>query len=125
MFFYRGSKLESDLNDLKKECKKTDYERAIEPYQKQINELEKKIYYLNQDMEALYSAGKNLINSIEEDYLKVIVNLDEPVAYFDNPQQLMAINFKEIVVPIKKDLLENYVYWINYYKSKYELEDDK
>ncbi len=124
MFFYRGSKLESDLNDLKKECKKTDYERAIEPYQKQINELEKKIYYLNQDMEALYSAGKNLINSIEEDYLKVIVNLDEPVSYFDKPQ-LTAINFKEIVVPIKKDLLANYVYWINYYKSKYELGDDK
>ncbi len=124
MFFYRGSKLESDLNDLKKECKKTDYERAIEPYQKQINELEKKIYYLNQDMEALYSAGKNLINSIEEDYLKVIVNLDEPASYFDKPT-LTAINVKKIVVPIKKDLLENYIYLINYYKSKYELGDDK
>ena len=46
MFCYKGSKLESDLNDLKKEYKKTDYEKAIEPYQRQINELEKKLYYL-------------------------------------------------------------------------------
>lgn len=124
MLFYNGSKLERDLNDLKKECKKTDYERAIKPYQRQINELEKKIYYLNQDMEALYLAGKNLINSVDKDYLDVIVNLDKPKAYFGKPK-LTAINIKRIVVPIKKDLLENYVYWINYYKSKYELGDDK
>lgn len=123
MLFYRGSKLERDLNDLKKECKKTDYERAIEPYQRQINELEKKIYYLNQDMEALYLAGKNLINSVDKDYLEVIVNLDKPKAYFGKPE-VTAMNIERIVVPIKKDLLENYVYWINYYKSKYELGDD-
>lgn len=41
MLFYNGSKLESDLDDLKREIKKTDYEKTIEPYQKQIDELEK------------------------------------------------------------------------------------
>lgn len=44
MFCYKGSKLESDLNDLKKEYKKTDYEKAIEPYQIRIKKLEKNIY---------------------------------------------------------------------------------
>lgn len=122
--FYNGSKLESDLYDLKKEIKKTDYEKSTEPYRKRINELEKKIYYLTQDMEALYSAGKELINSIDKDYLEVIINLDEPKAYFKKPEETV-MTVKRIVVPIKQDLLENYVYWINYYKSKYELGDEK
>lgn len=124
MFCYKGSKLESDLNDLKKECKKTDYEKAIEPYQKQINKLEKKLYYLTNDIETLYLAGKELINSIDKDYLEVIINLDEPKAYFKKPE-LSKMTLKRIAVPIKQDLLENYIYWINYYKSKYELGDDK
>lgn len=124
MFFYGGSKLESDLDDLKKEIKKTDYEKAIEPYKKQIHELEEKVYYLNQDMEALYLAGKELINSIDMDYLKVVINLDEPKAYFGTPE-LTEATFKNIAVPIKQELLENYVYLFNYYKSKYKLGDDK
>lgn len=124
MFCYKGSKLESDLNDLKKEYKKTDYEKAIEPYQRQINELEKKLYYLKQDIEALYLTGKELINSIDMDYLKVAINLDEPKAYFGTPE-LTEATFKNIAIPIKQDLLENYVYWFNYYKNKYKLGDDK
>ena len=124
MLFYNGSKLESDLDDLKKEIKKTDYEKAIEPYQKRIDELERKLYYQNKDMNALYFASKELINSINEDYLEVIINLDEPKAYFGTPE-VAKENFKKILVPIQQDLLENYVYWFNYYKSKYKLGDDK
>lgn len=124
MFCYKGSKLESDLDSLKREIKKTDYEKAIEPYQKRIKELEEKVYTLTQDMESLYLAGKELINSIDKDYLEVIINLDEPKAYFKKPE-LAVMNVRRIVTPIKQDLLENYVYWINYYKSKHELGDDK
>lgn len=124
MFCYKGSKLESDLNDLKKEYKKTDYEKAIEPYQRQINELEKKLYYLKQDIEALYLTGKELINSTDKDYLDIIINIDEPKAYFKK-LELVKTTVKHIAVPIKQDLLENYVYWINYYESKYKLGDDK
>lgn len=124
MFCYKGSKLESDLDSLKREIKKTDYEKAIEPYQKRIKELEKKVYTLTQDMESLYLAGKELINSIDKDYLEVIINLDESKAYFKKPE-LAVMNVRRIVTPIKQDLLENYVYWINYYKSKLELGDDK
>ena len=124
MLFYNGSKLESDLDDLKKEIKKTDYEKAIEPYQKRIDELERKLYYQNKDMNALYFASKELINSINEDYLEVIINLDKPKAYFGTPE-VAKENFKKIVVPIQQDLLENYVYWFNYYKFKCKLGDDK
>ncbi len=124
MFLYNGSKLESDLDILKREIKKADYEKVIEPYQRKINELEKKLYYLKQDIEALYLAGKELINSIDKDYLDIIINIDEPKAYFKLPE-LTEMTIKRIAIPIKQDLLENYVYWINYYKSKHELGDDK
>lgn len=124
MLFYNGSKLESDLDDLKREIKKTDCEKAIESYQRQIDELEKKLYYLKQDMEDLYLTGKELINSIDKDCLEMIINIDEPKAYF-KPPELTEMTIKRITIPIKQDLLENYMYWINYYKSKYELGDDK
>ena len=124
MFLYNGSKLESDLDILKREIKKADYEKVIEPYQRKINELEKKLYYLKQDIEALYLAGKELINSTDKDYLDIIINIDEPKAYFKLPE-LTEMTIKRIAIPIKQDLLENYVYWINYYKSKHELGDDK
>ena len=124
MLFYNEGKLESDLNDLKKECQKSDYEKTIAPYQKRINELEKKLYYRTQDIEALYSTGKELIKSIDKDYLEVIINIDEPKAYY-KPPELTEMTIKRIAIPIKQDLLENYMYWINYYKSKYKLGDDK
>ena len=124
MLFYNEGKLESDLNDLKKECQKSDYEKTIAPYQKRINELEKKLYYRTQDIEALYSIGKELIKSIDKDYLEVIINIDEPKAYY-KPPELTEMTIKRIAIPIKQDLLENYMYWINYYKSKYKLGDDK
>lgn len=120
MLFYNGSKLESDLDNLKREIKKTDYEKTTEPYQKQIDELEKKLYYLRQDLETLYLAGKELINSIDKDYLEIIIDIAEPKAYF-KPPELTKMTIKRIAIPIKQDLLENYMYWINYYKSKYEL----
>lgn len=124
MLSYNGSKLESDLDNLKREIKKTDYEKTIEPYQKQIDELEKKLYYLRQDLETLYLAGKELINSIDKDYLEMIINIAEPKAYF-KPPELTKMTIKRIAIPIKQDLLENYMYWINYYKSKYELGGNK
>ena len=109
-----------------KELKKK-YENAVADYETTMaekNELEKKLYYLKQDIETLYLAGKELINSINKDYLDIIINIDEPKAYFKKPE-LVEATIKRIAVPIKQDLLENYVYWINYYKSKHELGDDK
>lgn len=37
-------------------------------------------------MENLYSAGKELITSIDRDYLEIIINIDEPKAYFKSPK---------------------------------------
>ena len=60
--------------------------------------------------------GKELINSTDKDYLDIIINIDEPKAYFKKPE-LVETTVKRIAVPIKQDLLENYVYWINYYNA--------
>lgn len=111
---------EKQLNAMKELSKR----EAKENKQLKDNWNKLKVYILTQDMENLYSASKELIKSIDKDYLEVIINLDEPKAYFKKPE-LAVITVKRIVVPIKQDLLENYVYWINYYKSKYELGDDK
>ena len=99
----------------------SDYQKHKESKLKSdLDSLEKKLYYLTKDIETLYLVGKELINSIDKDYLEVIIDLDEPKAYF-KPPELTEMTIKRIAIPIKQDLLENYMYWINSYKSKYEL----
>lgn len=61
MFCYKGSKLESDLDNLKSEIKKTDYEKTIEPYQKRIKELEKKYIFSLKIWKTYIQLVKNLL----------------------------------------------------------------
>ena len=44
-------------------------------------------------------------------------------SYYDNNGEkcIEETLFERSAIPIKQDLLENYMYCINYYKSKYEL----
>jgi len=105
--------------DAKETLSEINYEQELQ--QKEfINYLQKEINHYTAHIEALYLAGKELINSIDKDYLEIIIKIDEPKAYFKLPE-LTEMTVKKIVIPIKRDLLENYMYWINYYKSKYQL----
>lgn len=61
MFCYKESKLESDLDNLKSEIKKTDYEKTIEPYQKRIKELEKKYIFSLKIWKTYIQLVKNLL----------------------------------------------------------------
>ena len=105
--------------DAKETLSEINYEQELQ--QKEfINYLQKEINHYTAHIEALYLAGKELINSIDKDYLEIIIKIDEPKAYFKLPE-LTEMTVKKIAIPIKRDLLENYMYWINYDKSKYQL----
>ena len=125
MFLYSGSKLEKDLNDLKSEVKKSDYEKTIEPFQSRIIELERELFTLRQNMSAIISASELLIKSIEKDYIKVVITLTESKAYYcyGNKPEFEKPNFQTVEIPIKKDLLECYYRDIVYYINKYKVGD--
>lgn len=122
MFLYRGSKLEQDINDLKNQAKKSDYEKTIEPFQTEINDLQRQLYYQKKDIEALYSASIELLRSLDKEYLHVIINTHEPKAYYSEMPEFEVCEsvFKRITIPVKQDLLEHFANRLYYFKDKYK-----
>lgn len=124
--FYVGSKLESDIEKLTNEVKKTDYQKAIEPYQARIYELEKKLYYQQKDMEALLKTAKQLIYSLEDKHFKVIVTKEPPTARFYpsncNDALIERPKYHFINIPVKAALIDDFYRILNKNIKKYELE---
>lgn len=118
MFLYSGSKLERDLKDLKREVKKSEYEKIIEPYQNKINELEKELYNQKEIFNGLYQACKGLINSIENNHIRIFVKEDEPKAFYEKEIELQECKFQTFTIPIKQELSEYFANQIYYYINK-------
>ena len=125
MFLYRGSKLESDIRELNSNINKTDYEKAIEPLNKKIYELEEENRHLIEALESIYNSSINLIRSIENDYIKIIIPKKEPQAYFvDSICCPEILDYDEVNIPIKEHLKEDLINNMNYYKEKYNLKEN-
>ena len=129
MFLYRGSKLESDIKELTKEASTPEYEKIIRPYKEEISSLKRKIYEMQNDLTSLYCASTNLIRSMERDWIDIIINNDEPRAYFvssvNAPLQREEVRFTKIAVPIKRDLIEDLLKNMEHYREIYSIKEDK
>ena len=111
MFVYNGSKLEQDIEDLKNEAGKSEYEKIVEPYKKRIAELEKTIVMLRIDFDALFSASREVLDSLEQNYLKIVVNTSEPRAYYSEGVDFDVVDdyrFKTIAIPVKQNIQEQF-----------------
>lgn len=129
MFLYNGSKLESDIEKLTKEASTPEYEKIIRPYKEEIKALNQKIYNMKEDLESLYCASTNLIRSMEKDWIEIIINNDEPRAYFvssiNAPFQREEVRFTRVAIPVKRDLIEDFLKNMEHYKENYILKEDK
>ena len=125
MFIYRGSKLESDIKELNNNINKTDYEKAREPLNRKIAELDEENRYLREALGDIYQASINLIRSIDNDYLKIFITKKEPKAYFSNSiYSAEILDYDEVNIPIKEHLKEDLINNMNYYKEKYNLKEN-
>lgn len=122
MFLYEGSGLKEDIQELKKNINKPEYEKIIEPYQERINKLEMEIYDLKKASEALFSAAQLLIKSLDHEYLKIIVEKEEPRAYFSTSPFAPTedVRFERINVPIKMNIREDFLKIYGHFYEQYE-----
>lgn len=121
MFLYEGSGLKEDIQELKKNINKPEYEKIIEPYQNKIHELQDEIIKLRNSRSALYSAAQLLIESLDREYLKIIVTEEEPRAYFaTSPSVTRVSEFKTIDVPIKMNIKEDFLKTYGHFYEQYE-----
>lgn len=118
--FYRGSQLEDDLKKLTNEVHKSDYEKTVEPFKNRIQDLQKELFDIKKDVEAIYSASRKLIESIEQDYIKLIVCTNEPKAYYGSPPELENVKYQHISIPVKQDVTECFLRDIAYFRDKYK-----
>lgn len=81
MFLYKDSKLETDIKKLNSNLNKTEYEKAREPLQKQIEILNKKLYEKDIALQSLYQVCKEFLhNNIKN--RQIIVMKNEPHLFY-------------------------------------------
>ena len=81
MFLYKDSKLETDIKQLNSNLNKTEYEKAREPLQKQIEILNKKLYEKDIALQSLYQVCKEFLhNNIKN--RQIIVMKNEPHLFY-------------------------------------------
>lgn len=81
MFLYKDSKLEADIKQLNSNINKTEYEKAREPLQKQIEILNKKLYEKDIALQSLYQVCKEFLhNNIKN--RQIIVMKNEPHLFY-------------------------------------------
>ena len=122
MFLYEGSGLKEDIQELKKNINKPEYEKIIEPYQNKIHELQDEIIKLRNSRSALYSAAQLLIKSLDHEYLKIIVEKEEPRAYFSTSPFAPTedVRCERINVPIKMNIREDFLKTYGHFYEQYE-----
>lgn len=95
------------IQELKREINKTEYEKAREPLIGELSELEWKVFRLEKVVQEYQSIITDILNSIENDYLKIL--------YRDNPVEVKLysakdinvanlFDFKEVEIPIKQGI---------------------
>ena len=108
-----------ELNKIIENTGKSEYEKNVEPYQKEMAFLQRKITSQREDLLALIRAVKFLIASIDNDYITIQINTENSKAQFqnisDNPISAKVVTTE---VHIKHDLYNNFIDTYNYIKEK-------
>lgn len=97
------------IQELKREINKTEYEKAREPLIHELGDLEYKVNRLEKMIEEYQSIISDILNSIESDYLKILYMEDPPEVKLRSAKDksVFAPNFKEVVIPIKQGIREH------------------
>ena len=123
MFLYKGSKLESDIKKLTEEARKTDYQKAIEPYQQTASDLRYKLYRQQEDMKALLYAASMLLKSLDNRHIKVAIFKSPPTARLYSPDYLDMIEEVDVIsIPVGQELINDFYRALDEYQKKYRPE---
>lgn len=96
---------QEQLEELKSEINKTDYEKAREPLEKEVGELHNKIFELEEINNALKKTLCKIVESLELDYIKLYVIRDPIEVKFGTTRDITESNYETINVPIKDMLM--------------------
>lgn len=102
---------QEQIDEIKKEINKTEYEKAREPLNNEINELKKEIWDLKNQIDAYRDVFNELVASLDIDYIKLYIQENPIDIQFGTISdiKLTEAKIKQINVPIK-DMLRHSIY---------------
>lgn len=100
-----------ELEELNKNAKKTEYEKAREPLQEELRLANKEISILREKLRLMQETFRLIITNIKDDYITVVVDTSIPKARFftrkDVFENIDYTTVKTIKVPIKDNLMSD------------------
>lgn len=101
----------AELEKLNKQVKKTEYEKAREPLQNELQEAQEEIYALREKLMLMQETFRLIITNIKDDYITVVVDTAIPEARFftgkDDFKNIDYTTVKTIKVPVKDNLMSD------------------
>lgn len=101
----------AELEELNKNAKKTEYEKAREPLQEELRLANEEIFVLKEKLRLMQETFRLIITNIKDDYITVVVDTSIPEARFftgkDDFKNIDYITVKTIKVPIKDNLMSD------------------
>lgn len=120
MFLYKDSKLETDIKQLNSNLNKTEYEKAREPLQKQIEILNKKLYEKDIALQSLYQVCKEFLhNNIKN--RQIIVMKKEPHLFYGAVSDIESEKLETIKIDLSDyKILQEFVDRLNEVEKQLE-----
>lgn len=120
MFLYKDSKLETDIKQLNSNLNKTEYEKAREPLQKQIEILNKKLYEKDIALQSLYQVCKEFLhNNIKN--RQIIVMKNEPHLFYGDVSDIRFEKLETIKIDLSDyKILQEFVDRLNEVEKQLE-----
>ena len=120
MFLYKDSKLETDIKQLNSNLNKTEYEKAREPLQKQIEILNKKLYEKDIALQSLYQVCKEFLhNNIKN--RQIIVMKNEPHLFYGDVSDIEFEKLETIKIDLSDyKILQEFVDRLNEVEKQLE-----
>ena len=101
----------SELEEINKTAKKTEYEKAREPLQEELRLAHEEIFVLKEKLRLMQETFRLIITNIKDDYITIVVDTSIPEARFftgkDDFKNIDYTTVKTIKVPIKDNLMSD------------------
>lgn len=97
---------QEQIEELKEEINKTEYEKAREPLENEIRELNKEIWELRHQIEAYRQVFNEIVCSLDYDHITLYIRENPIEVQFGKIDdiKLMVDDLKQVNVPIKDKL---------------------
>lgn len=102
---------QKQIEELKEEIRKTEYEKAREPLEKELQQAHNEVFELRRRLNIMQDAFRMLVTGIKDDYIDVVVDTAIPEArFFTSQNDFKRIDYttvKKIRVPLKENLMRD------------------